>query len=324
MERSLYSATYKENHTLMLIGVAGGSGFIGRALCRRLVNAGHQVTVLTRNQGEARRRLVSHASTARWQGNEESRDHLGMILEGCEAVINLSGYPVATSRWTRDVQDLIRRSRIGTTELLVSALGGLSQKPRVLINASAVGYYGPRGQESLNEDAQSGRGFLAAMCRAWEAAASDTERLGIRVVIPRIGVVLGLQGGALARMLPIFRLGLGGPLGSGRQWMSWIHVEDLVEAMVFLLEHEDLHGPFNATAPSPVTNQEFAETLARVLGRPAWLRTPAAILKLAYGQMAEELLLTGQRVIPRRLSASGFEFRHPYLRDALRNLLQQR
>lgn len=308
----------------MRIVVAGGSGFIGRALCRHLVDLGHQVTVLTRNPAEARRRLASHVSTVSWQGNEESRDQLAMVLDGCDAVINLSGYPVAKGRWTREVQASIRRSRIGSTELLVSALAALSQKPRVLINASAIGYYGPRGQETLNEDAPSGTGFLAAMCRAWEAAAAGAERLGIRVVIPRIGVVLGLQGGALARMLPIFRVGLGGPLGSGRQWMSWIHVHDLVEALVFALGHEALQGPVNTTAPYPVTNREFAETLARILEKPAWLRTPGPVLRLAYGQMADELLLTGQRVIPRQLSACGFQFRYPYLRDALRNLLQKR
>lgn len=308
----------------MRIAVAGGSGFIGRALSRRLVDMGHQVTVLTRNPGEARTRLVSHVSTARWQGNEESHDQLAMMLDGCGAVINLSGHSVATGRWTREVQTHIRRSRIGSTELLVSALEGLSQKPQVLINASAIGYYGPRGQETLNEDAPSGTGFLAAMCRAWEAAAAGAERLGVRVVIPRIGVVLGLQGGALARMLPIFRLGLGGPLGSGRQWMSWIHISDLVEALVFALGNEAVHGPVNVTAPYPVTNQEFAETLARILEKPAWLRTPSIVLRLAYGQMADELLLTGQRVMPRRLSAFGFQFRYPYLREALRNLLQKR
>ncbi len=304
----------------MRIVVTGGTGFIGRPLCQRLVELGHAVTVLTRNPAAAQVHLAPPVSVIGWQGSRGATDELMTALGNAEVVINLAGAPIAEWRWTDQTKDRLRRSREGTTSALVAALAKLQARPVLLISASASGYYGPRQDDPLREDAPSGAGFLASLCREWEAAARAAERLGVRVVLPRIGVVLGKNGGALARMLPVFRLGLGGPLGSGTQWLSWIHLDDLIELLLFLL-HEAASGPVNATAPQPVTNKEFSLVLGQTLGRPAWLWTPAFTLKLLLGQMAEELLLTGQRVLPARAEAMGFRFRYPTLSEALHAIL---
>ncbi len=304
----------------MRIVVAGGTGFIGRPLCQGLVELGHAVTVLTRDPAAARTRLAPPVSVIGWQGSRGATGELMTALGNAEVVINLAGAPIAQGRWTEQTKDRLRRSREGTTSALVAALAQLRARPVLLISASAIGYYGPRQDEPLREDAPSGAGFLASLCREWEAAARAAERLGVRVVLPRIGVVLGKNGGALARMLPVFRLGLGGPLGNGTQWLSWIHLDDLIELLLFLLD-QAVGGPVNATAPHPVTNEEFSRVLGQTLERPVWLRTPAFVLKLLLGQMAEELLLTGQRVLPARAEAMGFRFRYPTLSEALHAIL---
>ncbi len=304
----------------MRIVVAGGTGFIGRPLCQRLVELGHAVTVLTRDPAAARTRLAPPVSVIGWQGSRGATGELMTALGNAEVVINLAGAPIAQGRWTEQTKDRLRRSREGTTSALVAALAQLRARPVLLISASAIGYYGPRQDEPLREDAPSGAGFLASLCREWEAAARAAERLGVRVVLPRIGVVLGKNGGALARMLPVFGLGLGGPLGNGTQWLSWIHLDDLIELLLFLLD-QAIGGPMNATAPHPVTNEEFSRVLGQTLERPVWLRTPAFVLKLLLGQMAEELLLTGQRVLPARAEAMGFRFRYPTLSEALHAIL---
>ena len=304
----------------MRIVVAGGTGFIGRPLCQRLVELGHAVTVLTRDPAAARTRLAPPVSVIGWQGSRGATGELMTALGNAEVVINLAGAPIAQGRWTEQTKDRLRRSREGMTSALVDALAKLRARPVLLISASAIGYYGPRQDEPLREDAPSGAGFLASLCREWEAAARAAERLGVRVVLPRIGVVLGKNGGALARMLPVFGLGLGGPLGNGTQWLSWIHLDDLIELLLFLLD-QAVGGPVNATAPHPVTNEEFSRVLGQTLERPVWLRTPAFVLKLLLGQMAEELLLTGQRVLPARAEAMGFRFRYPTLSEALHAIL---
>jgi len=304
----------------MRIVVTGGTGFIGRPLCQRLVELGHAVTVLTRDPAAARTRLAPPVSVIGWQGSRGATGELMTALGNAEVVINLAGAPIAQGRWTEQTKDRLRRSREGTTSALVAALAQLRARPVLLISASAIGYYGPRQDEPLREDAPSGAGFLASLCREWEAAARAAERLGVRVVLPRIGVVLGKNGGALARMLPVFGLGLGGPLGNGTQWLSWIHLDDLIELLLFLLD-QAVGGPVNATAPHPVTNEEFSRVLGQTLERPVWLRTPAFVLKLLLGQMAEELLLTGQRVLPARAEAMGFRFRYPTLSEALHAIL---
>lgn len=303
----------------MRIVVAGGTGFIGRVLCQRLANGGHAVTVLTRDPEKARATVYHAVRIVSWQGFRGPTEALSKALSECDAVINLAGSPLAEGRWTPQTKDLLRKSREGTTTAIVSTLAKLKTRPVLLMNASAVGFYGPRGDEELTEDAPSGDGFLASLCREWEGAARAAERLGVRVVMPRIGVVLGRDGGALTKMLPIHRLGLGGQLGHGRQWISWIHLDDLVELLMFLMNNA-ASGPVNATAPHPVTNAEFSKTLGQALGKPAFLRTPGFAMKLMLGEMAEELLLTGQRVLPHRAQSSGFHFRFPFIAGALNDL----
>ena len=305
----------------MRIVVAGGTGFIGRALCERLANAGHAITALTRDPEQARSKVYHAVQIVPWQGFRGQSEELSKALDGSDVVINLAGAPIATGRWTPQVRELLRKSREGTTTAIVTTLAKLKARPVMLINASAIGFYGPRGDEELTEEASSGDGFLASLCREWEGAALAAERLGVRVATPRFGVVLGRDGGALARMLPVFRLGLGGPLGDGRQWMSWIHRDDLVELLIFLMDHA-VSGPVNATAPHPVTNGEFSKTLGQTLGRPAFLRTPGFVMKLAFGDMANELLLTGQRVIPHKAHSLGFHFRFPFIAGALNDILR--
>jgi hypothetical protein len=305
----------------MRIVVAGGTGFIGRRLCERLVHAGHTVTALCRDPLVARSKLDHAVAIVPWQGVRGATEDLAKVLEQCEVVINLAGSPIAEARWTPAIKEALRRSREGTTGAIVAALAKLGHHPVLLMNASAVGYYGPRGDEELTDEASSGDGFLASLCREWEAAACAAERLGVRVITPRIGVVLGRDGGALPKMLPIYRLGLGGPLGRGTQWVSWIHLEDLVELLLFLMI-SPVSGPVNATAPHPVTNAEFAKTLGQVLGRPAFLPVPGVAMKLLLGEMAEEVLLNGQRVVPHRAQELGFHFRFPFLSGALHDLLR--
>lgn len=307
----------------MRVLVTGGTGFIGRPLCRALAGAGHEVAVLTRDPARAARRMEDGVRLVGWQGFRGPTQELTAELGRAEVVVNLAGAPIADRRWSSQVKHELRASREGTTSALVTACAKLTQRPVLLVSASAIGYYGPRGDDILTEDSPSGAGFLASLCREWEGAARAAERLGIRVALVRIGVVLGRGGGALAKMLPAFKLGLGGPLGSGCQWMSWIHVDDLVPLFRLVMEQAP-SGPLNATAPGPVTNRDFARTLARVLGRPAWVRTPGFVLKLLLGEMAEELLLTGQRVLPARAEALGFRFRHASLPAALKDLVGSR
>lgn len=305
----------------MRIVVTGGTGFIGRALCRRLADASHSVTVLTRNPEAAKAVLYHAVAIAPWQGFRGPTEELAKALGACDVVINLAGAPVAEGRWTPPTKELLRQSREGTTSAIVTTLAKLKTSPVLLVNASAIGYYGPRGDEELTETASSGDGFLASLCREWEGAARAAERLGVRVVMPRIGMVLGKDGGALAKMLPIFRLGVGGPLGRGTQWVSWIHLDDLVDLLMFLMDHA-ASGPINATAPHPVTNAEFSKTLGQVLGRPAFLPTPGFAMKVLFGEMADELLLTGQRVVPHQAHSMGFHFRYPFLSGALHDILR--
>jgi hypothetical protein len=241
-------------------------------------------------------------------------------LEGVEAVVHLAGENIG-QRWTPASKERIWRSRVEGTRLLAEAIAASPAPPKVFISASATGYYGDRGDEALDEGAAPGRGFLAELCQAWEQAAQTAAAAGTRVVNPRFGVVLSARGGALARLLPVFRLGLGGSLGSGRQYMSWVDMDDLVQAVLFLLSREEFSGPVNVTSPNPVTNAEFTRTLARVLGRPALFRVPAFALQVLLGEMAREALLSGQRVLPARLQAAGFQFRYPELEASLRHAL---
>ena len=265
-------------NALMKVLVAGGSGFIGRYLCWRLGELGHEVVVLTRRLAADR---TAAPRQVPWDGKTVTPEWLGAAAD-CPAWINLCGAGVADARWSRARKKVLQESRLDPTRALVAALGQAGAKPKVLINASAVGYYGSTGDQAADESFSYGNGFLAQLCAAWEREALQAAALGVRTVCLRLGVVLGADGGVLARLVPLFRLGLGGPLGGGRQWLSWISREDLAGLVVHLLTAE-VSGSVNAAAPRPVTNREFCRTLGRVLGRPAWLRVPGLALRLALG-----------------------------------------
>ena len=293
--------------------VSGSSGLIGRALIAYLTEGGHSVKKLVRA------RSVSGETSLFWDPPGGFIDQ--GPLEHLDAVIHLAGEPVASGRWSESKKRRIRGSRTEGTRLLSETLAHLKTPPGVMIAASAVGYYGDRGDQLLNEDSPPGSGFLAEVCRDWETAAAPAGNTGIRVVNLRFGTVLSPAGGALAAMLPAFKAGLGGKLGAGNQYMSWISIDDALRAILHCLYSNELNGPVNAAAPRPVQNKEFTRTLARVLGRPAFCHLPAVVLKAIFGRMAEELLLSSTRVEPALLLQSGFSFLHPELENALRHLL---
>jgi len=303
----------------MRIAITGGSGFIGRRLVARLLERGDEVLVLSRRPEQARRVLGASPNLKLLEYDPYQPQAWASALEGYEAIVNLAGEPLASSRWTEAKKREIRRSRVETTQALVQALASLQQKPRVLLSSSAVGYYGSRPEgEPLTEADPPGQGFLAEVCQAWEAAARPAEELGIRLAILRTGIVLGPDGGALAQMLAPFQFFLGGPIGSGKQWVSWIHRDDWVSLACFLLQQGS--GVFNATAPNPVQMEEFCRTLGQVLARPSWLPVPAPALELLLGEAAQ-VVLTGQKVIPQAALQLGFTFQYPHLKEALRQLL---
>jgi hypothetical protein len=296
----------------MKIAITGSTGLIGASLCPFLTTGGHEVVRLVRKPG----RLA--ADEVRWEPGGGRLE--AAALDGVDAVVHLAGESVA-GRWTATKKAAIHDSRVEGTRLLAGALAQSARPPRVLVCASAIGYYGDRGAASLEEDAAPGAGFLADVCREWEAAAEPARAAGIRVVHLRIGVVLSAAGGALATMLTPFRLGLGGVVGSGDQYMSWIALDDVVGALHHALMTEELNGAVNAVAPNPVTNREFTKTLGRVLSRPTILPVPAFAARLTFGEMADEILLASTRVVPARLLAARYDFRFPRLEDALRHLL---
>jgi len=301
----------------MRVLVTGATGFVGRALVPALQHEGHRVVVFARSARRARARLGADIEAV---DPTAGSDALTTALRGCDAVINLAGEPIAGKRWTAARRTALRNSRIAATRDLVQALSRMAVKPRVLVSASAVGFYGNRGNEVLDERAQPGTGFLAELCVEWEAAAMAATALGMRVVLPRIGVVLGRDGGALAKMLPPFSLGLGGPMGSGQQYLPWIHLHDLVRVIVSALSDDRIEGPVNAVAPEAVINREFGTALGRALRRPAVLPVPAFALRLAMGEAAA-VLLDGQRVAPALLARLGFPFAYPTLDSALTDIV---
>src|SRR5215510_842164 len=296
----------------MNILVTGSSGLIGTALVSSLTISGHEVTRLVRRQP------TSDEKAVHWDPMAGTID--ASAIEGADAVVHLAGENIA-ERWTAAKKANIRNSRVKGTQLLCETLAHLSSPPKVLVSASAIGYYGDRGETILTDDSPPGRGFLAEVCRDWEAATEPARQQGMRVIQLRLGVVLSAAGGALAKMLPPFRLGLGGVLGSGRQYVSWIALDDVVGAIQHAIVTQALQGPTNAVAPRAVTNQEFTKTLGKVLGRPTAIPLPAFAARLMFGEMADELLLAGARVQPAKLLASGYQFRHPELEGALRHVL---
>jgi uncharacterized protein (TIGR01777 family) len=308
------------------VTVTGASGLVGNTLVPALQARGAEVTVLSRDPDRARAALERGAGeephVLAWDPLREPAP--AEALAGRDSVLHLAGEPVA-QRWSAKAKRAIRDSRVIGTRNLVEGLRradrlGISQCPRTLISSSAIGYYGAHGEEPLDEETPPGSDFLAQVCVAWEQEASMASELGMRVVQVRTGVVLDARGGALGKMLPPFRLGVGGPVAGGRQYISWIHADDLVEMMLAAREHESWIGPINATAPEPVANRDFAKLLGRVLGRPAFLPVPALALELLYGRMAE-IITTGARAVPAKPLVLGYEFRHPELEQALRSAI---
>jgi hypothetical protein len=295
--------------------LSGASGMVGSALRYELGARHARVLQLVR-------RVPETAAEVQWDPTAAIPIADTGPIEGLDAAIHLSGANLSARRWTAAYRREMASSRLDSTRALATLLAGLRRPPRALLVASATGIYGDRGDEVLAESSTPGMGFLADLCREWEAAAAPAAAAGMRVVHLRFGVVLAPGDGALAMMLPIFRLGLGGRLGSGKQWMSWISLTDLVAGVLFLLESPSLHGAVNLTAPHPVTNSIFTRTLARLLRRPAVLPAPAFALRLALGQMADEALLSSARVLPRKLLDAGFRFNHPTIGDALNSVLR--
>lgn len=301
----------------MNVLIPGGSGLVGRALSRELISNGHSCWILSRRP-DAIVDLPAGARVAAWNGT--SAEALQPLLEGVDAVVNLAGESIGVGRWTASRKRAILRSRTESSRAVAEALVAVGNQKTVLIQASAVGFYGPREDEEVTEDGSAGNDFLARVCREWEAASESVEAAGLRRAVIRTGVVLSADAGALPKMLLPFRFFAGGPLGSGRQFVPWIHIADEAGAIRFLLEDEQARGPFNLVAPGTVTNRQFGQAIGEILGRPSALPTPALALRTMLGEMST-LLLDGQRAIPKRLLESGYEFKFPDLESALRNLL---
>lgn len=302
----------------MRIGVTGATGLIGSALCQSLIQDNHEVLVLARNPEKARQNL-STAEVITWEATSGPPPEQAM--DGLDAVVHLAGEAIAEGRWTAGRKRAIRESRVTGTRNLVQAILRSKNPPKVLLSGSAIGYYGPRGDQLLEETSSPGKDFLAEICRQWESEAMRATESGVRVVLLRTGLVLSTEGGALPRILQPFRMFVGGPLGSGKQWMSWIHIQDEIEAIRYAVTKDEIEGPINLVEPNPVTNREFSRELGRVLGRPAFFRVPGFALRLLFGEMAESLLLQGQRVLSKKLEQAGYKFRFPQLNGALLDLI---
>lgn len=304
----------------MRVTLTGATGLIGPSLVATLRERDAQVTVLTRDPERAKAKL-GDVQAVRWELSSEPAP--AEALAGRDAIVHLAGEPVA-QRWSAKVKQAIRESRLLGTHNLIEGIRAVAQeagqRPGTLVSSSAIGYYGPHGDEPLDEDAAPGSDFLAEVCVEWENAAAAARELGLRVVQVRTGVVLDSDGGALSKMLPPFRLGVGGPVAGGRQYISWIHAKDLVGMMLAAIEDERWSGPVNATAPEPATNRDFSKVLGGVLGRPALLPVPGAALRVLYGDMAE-IVTSGARVLPAKPLVLGYKFSHPQLEEALRSAL---
>jgi uncharacterized protein (TIGR01777 family) len=299
----------------MKLVITGASGFVGAELAAELARHHHTLVLLSRNAparpgGLGIEWLTWEPSVA---GNWQS------VVDGADGVIHLAGEPIAEKRWTQSRKQSLWGSRVGTTRLIVDAIAKAKRKPDFLISASAVGYYGPHGDETLTEQSPPGNDFLGRLCMAWEGEANKARAHGLRVAVVRTGIVLGKGKGALAKMVTPFKFFMGGRLGSGRQWFPWIHLDDEVGLINFLIENEQADGPINATAPNPVTMDEFCKTLGKVLNRPSWAPVPASVLSLMLGEMAE-MLLTGQRALPQAARRMGYDFKYPQVLEALASL----
>jgi uncharacterized protein (TIGR01777 family) len=295
----------------MKVLIAGASGLVGSALIPALEAEGSEVTRLVRTS--------AGAGEIEWHPNNDQID--AAKLEGFDAIINFAGENIAAGRWTDDQKRKIRDSRVNGTHLLSEAIAKLKHRPKVFLCASATGIYGDRGDEALDEQSDSGGGFLAGVCREWEKATEPAVQAGVRTVNLRFGPILAREGGMLAKLLTPFKMGMGGRVGPGTQFISWVAIDDAVDAIKLALKDESIRGPLNIVSPNPVTNEEFTKTLGHVLSRPTALAMPAFAVRLAFGEMADEMLLTSQRVIPKKLNDAGYEFQQPELEGALRKHL---
>ncbi len=305
----------------MKIAITGATGFIGCLLVEKLSKEGYEIIVFTRKPERAKQifsqanfpKLEIFSYTPTQSGDWQNK------ISGCTAVVNLAGEPIANARWTKEEKQRILESRELGTKEIVAAIKKADIKPQVLINSSAVGYYGSSETKTFTENSSSGRDFLAQVCQAWEAEAQKVKQVGVRLAIIRTGIVLG-DGGALAKMIPPFQMFAGGPLGSGRQWFSWIHREDLVNLMIAAIKQPEMEGIYNGTAPTPVRMNEFCQTLGSVMNRPSWLPVPDFALELLLGEGAQ-VVLEGQEVLPKRTQSSGFQYKYPDLKPALTDII---
>ncbi len=296
----------------MKIAIAGASGLVGSALIPVLEREGADITRLVRS--------APRPGEIEWHPNQDSIEP--SKLEGFDVIVNLAGENIAAGRWTDDQKRKIRDSRVGGTHLISEAIAKLEQKPRVFICASATGIYGDRDDELLDEQSDSGGGFLAGVCREWEKATEPATKADVRVVNLRFGPIMAREGGMLSKLLTPFKMGVGGKVGSGRQYISWVAIDDAVNAIKLAIDDDSIRGPVNIVSPHPVTNEEFTKALGHVLNRPTALAIPAFAARLTFGEMADEMLLVSQKVIPKRLMAAGFEFQYPELEDALRKYVK--
>ena len=301
----------------MKILVSGSSGLVGTALGSVLARGGHTVCRLVRPQSAVGEGATEGFAVA-W---DPATGELGGAGVGADAVVNLAGASIADGRWTKQRKELLRASRIDTTRALVNALAKMNARPSVLVSASAIGYYGNRGDETLTEESKPGRDFLSSLAQEWEVEALKAEALGIRVVLARFGIILAREGGALPKMMVPFKFGAAGKLGSGRQWMSWVTLEDVVGILRFAIENASVRGVINVVSTQPLQNVEFTKVLAKAMHRPALFPAPAFALRLALGEMADALLLSSQRVLPQVLEKTGYQFVHSDLSTALKNLV---
>lgn len=303
----------------MKILITGGTGLIGKALCTEFVADGHDVTVLSRNPEKAQGKMPSGTKLEQW--DSKTANGWGHLADGADAIINLAGAGIADGRWTASRKEVIYQSRLDAGKAVVEAVEAAKNKPSVVLQASAVGYYGvDNGNNMLTESSGPGSDYLAQVCFDWEASTSALDKMGIRRPILRTGIVLSNDGGAWPKIkLPFLMVIAGGPLGSGKQWYPWIHIDDEVRAIKFLLENEQANGAFNLSAPNPVTNKELAQTTGRVMGRPSLMPAPEFAMKAVLGEMAT-VVLDGQRAVPQKLEEMGFEFEYAYAEDAIREL----
>lgn len=303
----------------MKVLIFGGAGFIGQNIIKELLAGGYEIYVMTRNRQKAATRLESEVNIIEWD-NGCPLDFTG-DLKDIDIVINLAGESIANHRWFSPVKERIISSRLRTTCTIVAAINNHTMEPRLLINASAVGYYGACEDEEILETREPGADFLANVCRVWEREAYKVESDLTRVVTTRFGMVLGNGGGALNRMLLPYKFNVGGPLGSGKQWISWIHIKDLTRMIRFIIDHEEVKGPINVTSPTPVRMKDFSKVLGSVLKKPSWMPVPEFLLKIALGEMSG-IVVKGQRVIPQKVMKEGFEFKFPDVRLALKDILE--